>query len=136
MIYFVRCGKFVKIGRASEPMQRAENLQIGNPHKVQLLGVLDGDHIEEKGLHKLFSAFHHRAEWFRWSEEIERFVAEKCTVPFRVKPRRYQITVKTTPEPATRRRALSSDIGITISELIQGPRWCSSGDWMLCARMC
>jgi hypothetical protein len=78
MIYFIRCGDFVKIGRAENPAERVKGLQTGNPYEVELLGVFDGNDSEERRLHAAFSPFHHKFEWFFLTKTIRSFVEQHC----------------------------------------------------------
>jgi len=78
MIYFIKCCEFVKIGRAKDPAERVISLQIGNPHEVSLIGVLDAPDDEEGRLHSAFASFRHRGEWFFLSRTISDFIEDHC----------------------------------------------------------
>ena len=67
VVYFIRCGDFVKVGYATNVVRRVAELQTGNPHELELLGVIPGGASEERTLHALLAAEHHRGEWFRIS---------------------------------------------------------------------
>jgi hypothetical protein len=88
MIYFIRCGEFVKIGRALNPETRVKDLQVGNPYEVELLGAFDGDDAEEGRLHAAFGQYHHRAEWFFLSQSIRAFVTKVCSAKPMTAPNR------------------------------------------------
>jgi len=74
MIYFIRCGDFVKIGVSHTPWRRLLELQTGNPVPLELLAVIDGGEKEEAELHDRFSADHSNLEWFRLSPDIQSLV--------------------------------------------------------------
>jgi hypothetical protein len=74
MIYFIRNGEFVKIGRAAYPEQRLAQLQIGNPTPLELLATVPGGRGEEYVLHKHFAAFGVGGEWFKDCDEIRAFI--------------------------------------------------------------
>ena len=78
MIYFIRCGEFVKIGRSEDVAERISSLQTGNPYKVELIGSFDGSDAEERRLHAAFGPFHHRDEWFFFTKTIQEFVNRHC----------------------------------------------------------
>lgn len=70
-IYFIRCGKFVKIGFSHEPEARKRELELGNPEDCILVGMHEGTIEDEKHLHRYFLSHHHRLEWFRWCADID-----------------------------------------------------------------
>jgi len=57
MIYFIKCGEFVKIGCSSDPQQRLEGIRVGNPYELKIIGLIDGGGEEEKRLHAAFEPF-------------------------------------------------------------------------------
>lgn len=74
VIYFIRCGDFVKIGYAKNPKQRLAALQVGNPHDLELIGTLPLAPGRELMLHHLLQDHHHRGEWFRWNETVQKMI--------------------------------------------------------------
>ncbi len=73
MIYFIVDGgdgegSCVKIGYSKNPPQRVYELQVGNPKKLDLLCEYPGSELLEGHIHKLFSDFHIRGEWFWYNE--------------------------------------------------------------------
>ncbi len=60
--YFILAGDFIKIGVSENPKERRQDLQTGSPHRLRLLGVLDGN--LEASMHTLFHQFRFRGEWF------------------------------------------------------------------------
>lgn len=76
-VYFLRCGEYIKIGksRSSHTLQeRISTLQTGNPYPLILLGLKAGGLKEEKKIHDRFRHLHHRGEWFKYNEDIEKFI--------------------------------------------------------------
>lgn len=76
MIYFVKCGTFVKIGVAEDAKTRLSGLQCANPFDLELLGVVPGDMWTEDRLHRRFRTDHHRGDWFHLSDRLEAFIRE------------------------------------------------------------
>jgi len=74
MIYFVRSGKFIKIGTSIDPNKRLGSLQTANPNKLKVRAVLNGGYKTEIGLHQLFEKSRIRGEWFRLTEEITWYI--------------------------------------------------------------
>ena len=68
LIYFIQQGEKgpVKIGHTSSNlMERVRALQLGNPLELKLIGSIDGTPGIERALHKKFSEFNMRGEWFK-----------------------------------------------------------------------
>lgn len=73
-VYFIQCNGRqgpIKIGRASNPPARRDDLQTSNPYPLVLLGYISGGARTEKALHKEFDEVRVRGEWFRWSAQLE-----------------------------------------------------------------
>ena len=73
MIYFIRSGNKgpIKIGYTDENFdQRFKSLQTGNPYKLKLVGMIEGDALKEAELHRKFEKHHIRGEWFKSDREI------------------------------------------------------------------
>lgn len=69
MIYFIQQGSDgpVKIGHVEGDAffkSRLNNLQVGSPIKLNLLGVMDGSKEKEAEIHSEFAAQRIRGEWF------------------------------------------------------------------------
>lgn len=73
-IYFVQAGEFIKIGWALDPHKRIAHMQTGSAYEFKLLGLMHGSLIEEKIVHKRFSAFRVRGEWFKQTPELNRYI--------------------------------------------------------------
>ena len=74
MIYFIRQGKFIKIGYSVNPNERIKDLQTGSPVKLHLQATMEGCFKTEKGLHKLFEHLKSKGEWFRYTDEMKNFI--------------------------------------------------------------
>lgn len=70
-IYVIECEGFVKIGLGFMPEGRLQQLQVGCPFKLHLVGTFAGTADDEKALHSRFARLRHRGEWFRREGEIE-----------------------------------------------------------------
>lgn len=68
MIYFIKAGdKSLKIGYVDNEKnlkRRLSQLQISSPDKLKLIAYFEGSIKKEKELHKKFSSYHIRGEWF------------------------------------------------------------------------
>ena len=51
VVYFIRCGEFVKIGTTADVSQRLRSLQSCCPYEMQIEGTLPGGHLLESTLH-------------------------------------------------------------------------------------
>jgi hypothetical protein len=72
MIYFIQAegvGR-VKIGKAKAPVERLRDLRVGCPVSLTLVGIQDGDLLEEKNLHSKFSHIWSHGEWFFETTEL------------------------------------------------------------------
>jgi hypothetical protein len=75
-VYFVRTGKYLKIGISRYVEKRLKAMQIGNSKRMILIGVIEGSNALEKSLHKKFERFKTRGEWFHYTPELKAAVAE------------------------------------------------------------
>lgn len=64
-LYFIKCGEYIKIGRADNVAQRLSQLRAANPYDVELVYIVEGAGDLEHSLHKQFKDRHHTGEWFR-----------------------------------------------------------------------
>lgn len=60
----------IKIGRAVNVIERMRSLQTGLPHKLEVLGVLEGGHDLERKFHQEFAAIRLQGEWFKRDPEL------------------------------------------------------------------
>lgn len=79
-VYVIKCGTYVKIGKAANVKKRLAGIQGFIPFDIELVAVLtDGDgHQLELDLHKRFAEHRHRGEWFRFNGSIAKWVVEDC----------------------------------------------------------
>jgi len=78
-IYFIldRQSNAVKIGIAESPEARLRDLQVGNPHTLELVKVIPGGNGEtESGLHNSYRKDRLGGEWFRLSKRLSEYLAE------------------------------------------------------------
>jgi len=64
MIYIVRSGDAIKVGKANRIDLRLESLQCGNPVKLKLLAAFPGDHELEARFHRWLAPDRIHGEWF------------------------------------------------------------------------
>lgn len=76
-VYFIRCGEFIKIGRASDIDYRFAALQGSVPFELVLVGIISTPPTEsdvaEREHHRRFKRFRVRGEWFREEGELADF---------------------------------------------------------------
>lgn len=67
MVYFIRNtgDGSIKIGYSASPRTRLCQLQTASPHKLQLLGAIEGGFDREREIHAIFEEFRLGGEWFR-----------------------------------------------------------------------
>lgn len=80
-VYFLVCERFIKIGQARDVAKRVQDLSVGLPFRLHLLGVEDALNAREarrreQHLHRRFEAFRHRGEWFHDAAEIRHYVRQ------------------------------------------------------------
>lgn len=77
-IYFIEMEglNLLKIGFTErDPKDRLRELQTANPHKLNLLHVMDGGLNQEAELHQSFDHLREQGEWFRFTPELQAFLA-------------------------------------------------------------
>ena len=67
-VYLIRAGESgpAKIGHANNPENRMRDFQCGHYETLALLRTWPGAHAEEAAMHRAFSEYHIRGEWFRF----------------------------------------------------------------------
>jgi hypothetical protein len=71
VVYFLRAGNFVKIGRTiGHPLWRVSKLQTGCPYPIELIGFIFADEDREAKLHKQFGHLRTCGEWFHAEREL------------------------------------------------------------------
>lgn len=72
-VYFINDEEYTKIGIAGSISSRIKQLQTGNPRKLKVLFLIDGEtqnksYWIERKLHEAFSSKQASGEWFKVSE--------------------------------------------------------------------
>jgi len=70
VVYFVKSGDFVKIGRTTNFPDRLAKLQVGTPHALEVLHVIKGGSKREAEIHRALRDYHYRGEWFHYCEPL------------------------------------------------------------------
>jgi hypothetical protein len=83
MIYFIEQEGIIKIGYSINPNKRFIQLKLSNPNELIVRLIIEGTLEDEKKYHEMFKEFHHRGEWFLFSDEIKEFIADKEKVDLR-----------------------------------------------------
>lgn len=82
-VYFVRCGSFVKIGRAKDVKARIASAATFVPYELELLHLepTSPDQLaaREAAYHVQFAALRHRGEWFRLDGALQSFLEAQTT---------------------------------------------------------
>lgn len=84
MIYFVSCNdEFIKIGYCCERnlKRRMNALQVGNPQRMTLIKVIEGEKKDERELHDRFAHLRVQGEWFKLNEELRAYLAMAASFP-------------------------------------------------------
>lgn len=80
IVYFIldTYSNAVKIGFTTIKglKRRLQNLQIGTPYELRLLGALWGNRNVERQIHEQFETYHIRGEWFEYSKELEEYIGK------------------------------------------------------------
>jgi hypothetical protein len=82
-VYFIRAGRTatVKIGYGKNPYQRLDEMQVGSPHILHLIGYFEGDRNDEFEWHKRFRHLHIRGEWFRLEQGLREAINDRMAAP-------------------------------------------------------
>lgn len=75
VVYFVRCGDFIKIGRTDCLPLRLKDMGTVNPYPLTVIHTVPGNRRTEIEFHTTFAAHRHRGEWFRLEGALEEFLA-------------------------------------------------------------
>lgn len=73
-VYFMRCGKWLKIGFSKNPINRAAHLITKQPHPLTALIIVPGTHRDERRAHKALRRYRLNGEWFNFSSEAEALI--------------------------------------------------------------
>ena len=80
MIYFIQDleSKRIKIGESDDPTMRIKQIMTSSSSKkgCVILAVLPGGIKRESEMHKKFSQYHSRGEWYEESDEITCYILE------------------------------------------------------------
>lgn len=78
VVYFLRAGQFIKIGRTSKTLTRVADLQTGCPYEIVVAGCVSGGPSLESSLHKRFAHLRarERGEWFHYRDDLRAYVEE------------------------------------------------------------
>lgn len=74
MIYIIKAGDYIKVGYSKTKggaYARFEQLQSHNPHKAEIIKLVDGGLAEERQLHKVLKFYRERGEWFRLTPMVQ-----------------------------------------------------------------
>ena len=72
IVYFIRevGTELVKVGKSVNPEERLKSLQIGTPHKLELVHAVISVKYDENWFHKHLSKFHITGEWYRLDDSV------------------------------------------------------------------
>jgi hypothetical protein len=73
-VYFVRIGKFIKIGFTTDLERRLAGLRGASAERMSVLLTIPGERDVEQRLHKLFAAQRVRNEFFHDAMPIRNFI--------------------------------------------------------------
>jgi hypothetical protein len=85
MIYFIVCEpsgagpEYIKIGYARRGLEkRLTALQVGSPHPLRVLSVIEGSQDIETAIHAKWQGRHYRGEWYAVSQELLEWIEEEA----------------------------------------------------------
>jgi hypothetical protein len=81
VVYLVRGGDTVKIGRTTNLASRLRALATGSAVPLELLATVPGGRKEEARLHRKWRHLHLRGEWFEAAPELLRYAQELAAGP-------------------------------------------------------
>ncbi|NWG01692.1 MAG: GIY-YIG nuclease family protein [Syntrophaceae bacterium] len=77
-VYFIQTGDAIKVGIASDLTKRMVSVQVGNPHKIEVLHSISTSEEEarkiESQIHELFKRTHLHGEWFHANQFMIDFI--------------------------------------------------------------
>lgn len=75
-VYFIATPDHVKIGfTGADPRRRLRELQVGNAHRLELVGSIPGCMDMEADLHARLERSRASGEWFRRTPDVESVIA-------------------------------------------------------------
>lgn len=74
VVYFIRSGEYIKIGKSTHWRDRLAAIQTGSPHPVIPLLIIPARRKTERQLHVRFKVHHVQGEWFHPSPEIMAYI--------------------------------------------------------------
>lgn len=74
-VYFMKVGRFVKIGFSTRPATRMQELHVGQSKDADLLFAVRGTRADEKAIHYSLSGCHSRGEWFEATPSVMALLA-------------------------------------------------------------
>jgi DNA-binding XRE family transcriptional regulator len=74
MLYFIKNGRYVKIGHTNNIKLRLSDLQVANPERLSVIGLIEGSRNDEAELHNKFKHLSAGGEWFYYTEELIDFI--------------------------------------------------------------
>lgn len=82
-VYFARAGRqpIVKIGWATNPQRRLDQLQTGSPHKLHLLGYTPGIPSDETDWQYTWRPLRVRGEWFNLTNDLRDAINHRLFQP-------------------------------------------------------
>ena len=88
VVYFVRIGKFIKIGFTTNIKIRLRNFRSTTAEQIETLLTIPGDRKLESRLHKLFHNSRRRNEFFHYDDLVVIFIniAKQHSPAARVRP--------------------------------------------------
>lgn len=76
-VYAMVAGQYVKIGKATNILQRRRELQTGNAERLECLAILSENPNHESSWHNRFSHLRKDREWFHFGEQVAVWVRDK-----------------------------------------------------------
>jgi hypothetical protein len=79
IVYVLAVPGFVKIGFTARGVAgRIAGLQTGSPHPIEVVALVAGSRLTERGLHERFAAYRAAGEWFRREGAVAEWIDGGC----------------------------------------------------------
>lgn len=75
-IYFAACNGRIKVGIAQDVIARVRQIGEHLSDPIEIIGVIPGDHKQEKAIHAALRDHRLKGEWFRDCENVRRLLRD------------------------------------------------------------
>lgn len=87
LVYFMRAGKYVKIGITKDIQRRLAQIQSACPLTITIVWAEQANICYEEFLHAYFHEHREHGEWFLYTDRVARFVKDQLSSLHRLQAR-------------------------------------------------